>query len=539
MVARAMARAPRAPQVLGRVADTVGPRLESYGRARRAPLVVFVAALGLYLATLYPGVGGRFQYGDGAKWQFLPSVLGISHPPGSPLYVLVGWLFAKIPLFGSIAKRAMLLSALAGAGTVAYVYAAARRILKAAVPALLAAVMIGTSEALWTFSTEAEVYAPMALAFAFVVHRLVVWSETRRLFDFGLLCVVYALSFGVHLMALTLLPAIVVFVFRTDRRMALRPTSLLTALFSIALGLLPYAWLWTRIPHAPYSEFIGARTWPAFVDFVLGRNFRTSMFHLSTRAFWYERSGWALGVLAAQTSVLGLVGIFAGGARAWARDSKLGEMLVFAMLGPLVFLAGFPDGDERGGVLPVLVSGSILLATAYDHARSRTSQGGWGKMPMVTIAAFVAVGLPGSWTGMHLAIYRPVANTTRDLDSKGYPWDLECIVESADERATIVVPWGDYGVRQIVNYYKYADPRVAEKKLGFQFFEDPWDASPSSPPRWHPTGAEPGPVYVFTKNHKEEIEKYGFLVEQRPLTALGKCAKAYGGHIFYVGRTSS
>jgi hypothetical protein len=469
----------------------------------------------------------------------LPSVLGVSHPPGSPLYVLAGWVFSKLPVFDSIGKRAILLSALSGAGAVAYVYALARRLLRAAAPALLAAVMLGTSEALWTFSTEAEVYAPMALAFAFVLHRLVVWGETKKLGDYALLCVAYALSFGDHLMAVTLLPAIVFFVVRHGRRYAFRPASLAVVVSAIALGLLSYAWLWTRVPHATYSEFIGERTPKVFVDFVLGRNFRTGMFHVSTRGFWFERTGWALGVVASQTSVLGIVGVVVGTGAAWARDRRTAQLLVLALLGPFVLLAGFSDGDERGGAVPVLVPAVVLFAYAFERVRARHAEEARGKRPIAAIVASVAVGLPGLWTGHHLARYRPVANTTRDLDSKGYPWDVECIVASADENATIVVPWGDYGVRQIVNYYRYADRRVAQKKLVFQYFEDPWDASPSSPPRWHPTGAEPGEVYVFTKNHKEEIEKSGYLTETRALSSLGACAKSYGGHVFYVGRTSS
>src|SRR5258708_36088461 len=88
----------------GRAASAVGP-------AGVAAVGVFAVAFVVYLRTLLPGP----SFGDWAEMQFIPAQLGIPHPTGYPLYVLLGWLFSLVPI-GSWAYRADLLSAGGGAG---------------------------------------------------------------------------------------------------------------------------------------------------------------------------------------------------------------------------------------------------------------------------------------------------------------------------------------------------------------------------------------------------------------------------------------
>src|SRR5258706_7508626 len=86
----------------GRAASAVGP-------AGVAAVGVFAVAFVVYLRTLLPGP----SFGDWAEMQFIPAQLGIPHPTGYPLYVLLGWLFSLVPI-GSWAYPAHLLSAGAG-----------------------------------------------------------------------------------------------------------------------------------------------------------------------------------------------------------------------------------------------------------------------------------------------------------------------------------------------------------------------------------------------------------------------------------------
>ncbi|MDB4998795.1 MAG: hypothetical protein JWM74_6227, partial [Myxococcaceae bacterium] len=280
-------------------------------RDRRARLLVFVLAFALYASTLYGGVGGRFNSGDAAKWQYIGSILGVPHPPGSPLYILVSHVWGLLPFPfvsssepASLAIRINLLSSLFGALAATCVYGIARRVGLRPMVAALAVLFFALSEAMWTFSTEAEVYAPLAFSCAFVLERALAWEATRKDLDLWLLFLAYATGFGFHYMMITLLPALVVFLLRTDPWGVTRPRHILVALACIAVGVLPIVFLWYRLPNAPYSELVGTRGPGMFRRYLLARQYQHGMFHDSLRTLWFERLGWALSILGRQGGIL-------------------------------------------------------------------------------------------------------------------------------------------------------------------------------------------------------------------------------------------
>ena len=70
--------------------------------------------------------------------------LGVEHPPGYPLYTLIGHLFSKLP-FGSVAYRVHLASAFFGALAGSAVWLVARRLIPGRLPAYLTAFGLGFS----------------------------------------------------------------------------------------------------------------------------------------------------------------------------------------------------------------------------------------------------------------------------------------------------------------------------------------------------------------------------------------------------------
>ncbi len=78
---------------------------------------LFVGSFLLYVSTMAPSVAP----GDSAEFQFVPYILGIAHPPGYALYILLGKLFTLLPL-GSVAYRMNLFTALCGALAVSLTY---------------------------------------------------------------------------------------------------------------------------------------------------------------------------------------------------------------------------------------------------------------------------------------------------------------------------------------------------------------------------------------------------------------------------------
>jgi hypothetical protein len=114
-----------------------------------------IIALGIYLLTLQRTIGGA----DTFEFQVTAPVLGVAHPTGYPLYILIGKVFSLIPI-GKVATRVNLTSAVAAAVAVMFVFLTLRRVfyLDRFISGL-SALAFGLSPIFWSQAVVAEVYA--------------------------------------------------------------------------------------------------------------------------------------------------------------------------------------------------------------------------------------------------------------------------------------------------------------------------------------------------------------------------------------------
>ncbi|MEX2156029.1 MAG: DUF2723 domain-containing protein [Gemmatimonadales bacterium] len=176
-----------------------------------------------YVITLAPTV----TLWDAGEFITAAKVLGIPHPPGTPLFVLVGNVWGALVPFGEYAWRLNLMSACfsaAGAGCLFLVthrlLAGEERVLRiggAAAAALLSAFAF----TVWQNSNETEVYALATFSIAAILWLCLRWRDMRGTdrAPHYLLLVVYvaALSIGNHLLALLVGPAVSLFILYTLR----------------------------------------------------------------------------------------------------------------------------------------------------------------------------------------------------------------------------------------------------------------------------------------------------------------------------------
>jgi hypothetical protein len=181
---------------------------EATDRAISAALVL--AALGLYVATLLPGVGA----GDTAEFQRVLPTLGVAHPTGYPLYTILGWLWSWLPL-GTPAWRISLFSAASAALAVGVVYLVAGAIGQARAIAAGAALALAASRTFWSQATIAEVYALAGLIQALLLLALLRWRAGRwPLWVAGLLL---GLGLAHHRTIVLMLPGALLFVLLAAR----------------------------------------------------------------------------------------------------------------------------------------------------------------------------------------------------------------------------------------------------------------------------------------------------------------------------------
>ena len=107
-----------------------------------------------YMLTMGRTVGRA----DTFEFQVVIPKLGIVHPTGYPLYLLLGRLFTFIP-FGSVAWRVNLASVVFGLIAACLLFLFIRQLTRRTLPALLAALLFALAPTFWSQAIEAEVYA--------------------------------------------------------------------------------------------------------------------------------------------------------------------------------------------------------------------------------------------------------------------------------------------------------------------------------------------------------------------------------------------
>ena len=137
------------------------------------PWVIFLAFLALYTATLLPDV----LPADSGEFQLVAATAGVAHSPGYPLYTMLGWLFAHLPLGPGPAWRVNFFSAVIAAATVALVFHTARRMTCSVWGGLAAALTLGSATTFWATATTASIRPLTAFFTALCLYALVEYKS--------------------------------------------------------------------------------------------------------------------------------------------------------------------------------------------------------------------------------------------------------------------------------------------------------------------------------------------------------------------------
>ena len=230
--------------------------------------LTFVIALAVYILTLEPSV----SLWDCGEFISASYRLQVVHPPGAPLFLMLGRVFTLFaePGTNEVAIAVNMLSAVASAATVMFTFWItthfAKKILKLDLntssielssaiailgSGLVAALSVTFMDTFWFSAVEAEVYAASSCFMALAFWAILKWERVKDepTSDRWIVFIAYVIGLGIglHLLNLLVVPAIILYYF--INKFGVSTSNILKA---TAIGLGSIALLqWVVIPKTP------------------------------------------------------------------------------------------------------------------------------------------------------------------------------------------------------------------------------------------------------------------------------------------------
>ncbi|MBK7410948.1 MAG: DUF2723 domain-containing protein [Ignavibacteria bacterium] len=201
--------------------------------------IAFLVSLVTFLLTVQPTV----PFWDCGEFTAAAVQQQVPHPPGAPLFLMLGKLFHLLP-FGDPGWRVNLVSVFSSSATIVLLYLITVRVIRNFFTedlgklsnamlvygsAFVAAMTYTFTDTFWFNAVESEVYAASSLFVAIIVHLMMVWNEKAD--DPGheryLLLIAYmiGLSIGVHLLSILTIFSLVLIIYLRKYQSQRRPSS--------------------------------------------------------------------------------------------------------------------------------------------------------------------------------------------------------------------------------------------------------------------------------------------------------------------------
>jgi len=214
-------------------------------------LFVFVVSLAVYFRTVAP----TESFWDCGEFIACSCILGVIHPPGAPLYLLIGRILTMLPFFGDTGLRVNVFSNLVSAGSILFTYLIIVRLIQrwrgevkswedrviVYGSAVFGSLAFAFTDSFWFNAVEAEVYAFSMFFTALVVWLALYWGERSEkagsLLLIFFIFYLFGLATGVHLLNILAFPFVLLIAFFHDNQTVKRLLLLIFIQVVVPIGL--------------------------------------------------------------------------------------------------------------------------------------------------------------------------------------------------------------------------------------------------------------------------------------------------------------
>ncbi len=399
-----------------------------------------------YVRTVHPGVG---PFLDSVEYQTTVAVLGVSHPPGYPLYTILGKLFSYIPWWDGLAQfgdnpawRLNMMSAVFSSVTVLLTARLVYRLTRNSLISLLGALTLAGAVRFWYQATYTELYPVYTAMIVATFLLLVEWMETRRPWLYYASAAVYALSFGVNAPAIMLLPVWLWAVLVTDYKMLIRPKSLVGTAVIVLLAASQYLYVpWRALMSGPpiicnYCP----HTWAELPAFLSGQEWWGISFGVQ-RQYWLQRwadSGYQLMLQ------FWPVGVMLGGIGLWrliTTQWRQAGMFLLGLIGTWYFVVTYDVVDWGDFMTPVYVIFAPLIGVGMHVVWRWLVEGtavwsGWQKSMRPILLAVIVI-IPAGFLAATFRNNKPLVDQSGSII---WQWWARDMLAQMDDGAWIITP---------------------------------------------------------------------------------------------------
>lgn len=314
---------------------------------KQYPIYLCIIPLIIYILT----ASRTLPWGDGAEFFLAARTLGIPHPSGYPLFVLIGRL---LYLCNASPFLLNLLPGIITGLSVLFLYLIIFKVTKDHLVGIIVPLFFAFGREIWLQSIAAEVYTLNLFFFTFLFYLLINASEKKSYVP--MIFFVSGLALTNHLTALLYVIPILVLVF-SQRKKSIR---------YLPLSIIPltvYIYFPVRSSFDPLLDLFNPESFGQLINYVSGRAFhyRTLFFsgqYIIEQLTQFLYAWWKQFLILIP---VGFYGIFL------VKEKKLKNLFVIILVIILIYSILYNIPDKQGYYLPFYAIWTILIAIGLSR----------------------------------------------------------------------------------------------------------------------------------------------------------------------------